>query len=568
MIDVMCGCPTPRPVAESGIGKAYTCAKCGRAVYLICAEQLAEGNGGGDFDATLTVLEGPEHRGAVIQLGGIADIAVGKAPDQHLCLDDPKVSRRHAKLVRVDFGPSKWRVVDNRSTNGLFVNDLRVDDALLNDGDVVHVGGYALKFGHVAAPATATAAGGGAVCPSCEQPVAGKKAKICVHCGINVHTGRPVLTRQGVDENALYAGAESWIRLISWLVWVTPFPIPIRSEAFGTRKPYAIWTIAMATVLASITFFVAQKIDDRENALGGATAGVNWMLWAPQADGATAALPFTPAQVHKMAQKLTPDERLDYAMKYDRPGKGKPVSDDEIVTRVLTDALAGNAQFRGEFHWYQLITHAFLHDTSSVSNFVMHLGGNLVFMLCFGTRVNALIGNVATAVLYPVLAICAATAHLWSLGDGYSGPMVGASGAIMGLAGMYLILFPVHNVFCAMWISIRFVIRRLYKLKIFSLRGFWVLLIYFGYDLTMNAIESHFGAHGGVAHMAHIGGFSVGMMLGLVVLLSRQFETHGGDVLSVTLGRHAWPLIGKPGHRRRRREAAAANASMPAMAYA
>ena len=65
--------------------------------------------------------------------------------------------------------------------------------------------------------------------------------------------------------------------------------------------------------------------------------------------------------------------------------------------------------------------------------------------------------------------------------------------------------------------------------------------------------------------MAHIGGFSTGMVLGLVVLLSRMFETHGGDVLSVSLGRRAWPLIGKPGHRQRQRAAAA---SVPVMAYA
>ena len=70
----------------------------------------------------------------------------------------------------------------------------------------------------------------------------------------------------------------------------------------------------------------------------------------------------------------------------------------------------------GEFHWYQLITHAFLHDTSSIFNFIMHLSGNLVFMLVFGTRVNALIGNLATAIVYPILAVCAATAHLAFLG--------------------------------------------------------------------------------------------------------------------------------------------------------
>jgi len=193
-----------------------------------------------------------------------------------------------------------------------------------------------------------------------------------------------------------------------------------------------------------------------------------------------------------------------------------------------------------------LITHAFLHDTSSIYNFIMHLAGNMLFLLVFGTRVNALIGNIATAILYPILAVCAAWAHILSLGNTLSGPMVGASGAIMGLAGMYLILFPVHKVFCAMWISIFLRFRRYFGCKIFPLRGFWVLLIYFGYDLLMSAISAHFGTSSGVAHWAHIGGFTCGMAISLMILFSRQFNTRGGDLFSVALGKYAWPLIGKP----------------------
>jgi hypothetical protein len=49
-----------------------------------------------------------------------------------------------------------------------------------------------------------------------------------------------------------------------------------------------------------------------------------------------------------------------------------------------------------------------------------------------------------------------------------------------------------------------------------------------------------------VAHWAHVGGFVTGAAIGLGLLLTRMFNTHGGDVLSVTLGKYAWPLIGKP----------------------
>jgi len=46
------------------------------------------------------------------------------------------------------------------------------------------------------------------------------------------------------------------------------------------------------------------------------------------------------------------------------------------------------------FHWYQLLTHALLHAD------IMHLAGNLLFLLVFGMRVNELIGNVAAAIVY------------------------------------------------------------------------------------------------------------------------------------------------------------------------
>ncbi len=357
-------------------------------------------------------------------------------------------------------------------------------------------------------------------------------------CGINILTGRPVLTSQGIDEDSLYESARQWIRWVSLLVWVTPMPIPIRSHAFGTIKPYAIWTIAVVTVLASISFFIAQNSGTENDS---APSGSALLLWAPSDHVEFVKL--SPQKIHAIARKITPADRETLRREW---GDGQNLSDDELVDRLVTSLAAQKAASRGQFHWYQLITHAFLHDTSSIYNFAMHLAGNMVFMLVFGTRVNALIGNIATAVLYPILAICAAAAHLLSIGDGPSGPMLGASGAIMGLAGMYLVLFPVHQVICAMWISIWLRFRRIFGCKIFQLRGFWVLLIYFAYDLVMNAVNSHFGSTGGVAHWAHIGGFVTGMILALGILFSRMFNTRGADVLSVTLGKHAWPLIGKP----------------------
>jgi membrane associated rhomboid family serine protease/pSer/pThr/pTyr-binding forkhead associated (FHA) protein len=545
MIDVVCRCTAPRQVPENAVGRVFSCEKCRMVNRIVCGEQLSAGSGGGDFDGALTIVAGPDRVGERIQLGGIAEITLGKSGERQLVLIGDMVSRFHARLVRVDFGPSRWKLFDNRSTNGLYVNEQRVAEHELRNGDLVRIGDYTLKFEHVQQVAEPVIDPNAVICPSCRKQF-NKTAKICVGCGINLRTGKPILTRQGVDENHLYAAAESWIRIISLFVWVTPFPIPLRSEGFGKSKPYAIWTIAMATILASITFFIAQRMTDE------GSADVNLMLWAPAKTHLVVMNDVvSPEAIHHMAQQMDDQDRAELREKYDRL---KRLNDEELLTKMLSTEISNHNAAQGEFHWYQLITHAFLHDTSSIYNFAMHLGGNLVFMLCFGTRVNALIGNIATAILYPILAIAAGGIYLMTLSGpsfgpldgGGHGPMLGASGAIMGLAGMYLILFPVHQVYCAMWISIWLRFKRFFRAKIFTLRGFWILLIYFGYDITMSIINAKLNVHGGVAHWAHIGGFTTGMVLGLAILLSRLFDTHGGDVLSVVLGPKAWPIIGRP----------------------
>jgi hypothetical protein len=146
MINAKCQCGGELVVGEDAINNVYACPSCGRALRLVCAEQLGEGAGAGDFDARLTIAAGPSRVGEIIFLGGVMELEVGKLPGKHILLEANMVSRFHCKFVRIDFGPSRWKIVDNKSTNGLFVNRQRIAEHELQNGDQINIGGYQLEY--------------------------------------------------------------------------------------------------------------------------------------------------------------------------------------------------------------------------------------------------------------------------------------------------------------------------------------------------------------------------------------------------------------------------------------
>ncbi len=78
--------------------------------------------------------------------------------------------------------------------------------------------------------------------------------------------------------------------------------------------------------------------------------------------------------------------------------------------------------------------------------------------------------------------------------------------------------------------------------KMWSMRGFWVVLFYIAFDVFYTAI----GVEDGTAHWAHLGRRGVGVAVGLVMLCTRMNNARGGDLISAILGRHAWSLVGRP----------------------
>jgi pSer/pThr/pTyr-binding forkhead associated (FHA) protein len=95
----------------------------------------------GSRDAVLIVQKGPDD-GSRFPLSG-AKVTVGRSPDAMIFLDDVTVSRRHAELTST---ADDWKLVDNGSLNGSYVNRNRIDECALTNGDEVQIGKYRFVF--------------------------------------------------------------------------------------------------------------------------------------------------------------------------------------------------------------------------------------------------------------------------------------------------------------------------------------------------------------------------------------------------------------------------------------
>ncbi len=144
-----------------------------------------------------------------------------------------------------------------------------------------------------------------------------------------------------------------------------------------------------------------------------------------------------------------------------------------------------------------VVTHMFMHGGW------LHIIGNMWFLYVFGDNVEDSMGSVRFAVFY-LLCGLAALALQMITHPSSSVPMVGASGAISGVMGAYVILFPRAPVH--MLVFFGFFFTRIVVPAFFML-GYWFLLQLLGGFFSMG------GTGGGVAFWAHVGGFVAGMLL-------------------------------------------------------
>ena len=154
-----------------------------------------------------------------------------------------------------------------------------------------------------------------------------------------------------------------------------------------------------------------------------------------------------------------------------------------------------------------LLGHMWLHGG------IIHILGNMLFLWIFGNAVCAKVGNVLYAGIYLLLGIIAGVSHLVFQG----GAAIGASGAINGIVGMYLVFFAQNEITCLFVFFFPLLLRP--YVKTFSVSSYWMILFWLAFDI--------WGATKGggrVAYFAHLGGFAGGFLLALVLLKTKMVQ--------------------------------------------
>ena len=169
-----------------------------------------------------------------------------------------------------------------------------------------------------------------------------------------------------------------------------------------------------------------------------------------------------------------------------------------------------------EHHWYTPLTSMFLHGGW------FHLLGNMWFLWLFGNNVEDSMGRLRYLVFYLLCGVAAAATQT-AVSPSSIVPMVGASGAISGVMGAYVILYPRVRVHM---IVVLFVFITRIAVPAYLMLGYWFLLQLFGGSMAQG--------EGGVAFWAHVGGFLAGAVLIPIFKNERLVAQHRAVARTVT----------------------------------
>jgi len=178
---------------------------------------------------------------------------------------------------------------------------------------------------------------------------------------------------------------------------------------------------------------------------------------------------------------------------------------DITGVQVVRDSLGNTGEIRHFATplpvYFNFLSSMFMHGD------IMHIFGNMMFLFIFGDNLENLLGHIRYAAFYIVCGFAAAFAQIF-MDSGSIIPMLGASGAISGVLGGYILLFPQRQV------------RAIIFSFLTTVPAFVALGIWIAYQLITGYLTP--AGTGGVAYAAHIGGFIAGLALVKVFAIGRK----------------------------------------------
>ena len=160
--------------------------------------------------------------------------------------------------------------------------------------------------------------------------------------------------------------------------------------------------------------------------------------------------------------------------------------------------------------WISVLSHMFLHGSW------MHIIGNMWFLWIFGNNVEDSMGHLRFVIFYLLCGFAAAGLQIMTNPSSII-PMVGASGAIGGVMGAYVLLYPRVTVHLLVWLG--------FFVTTFAIPAIWMLGYWFFIQL-IGGFTSFGRSGGGVAFWAHVGGFIAGALLILIFQNPKLVKRH------------------------------------------
>ncbi len=163
-----------------------------------------------------------------------------------------------------------------------------------------------------------------------------------------------------------------------------------------------------------------------------------------------------------------------------------------ILQLGMVPAAITQGVIAGSGAYYTVLTSMFLHGG------LMHIIGNMLYLWVFGNNVEDSMGHLRFLIFYLLTGVLAAVAHL-GLQPASTVPTIGASGAVSGILGAYLVLYPHARVKTLLPLGIVF--------TLVYLPAWFLLIVWIALQVLSQMLAPADAQAGGVAYAAHIGGF-------------------------------------------------------------